>query len=128
MLIKFENTNTGVGTMPGTAGQVVVGGDTIVEATVPIQVNGYVHTGDSYIEVLISVLGSTIIRLGIQFEGDLGASGAQLVEDWLNDAVEAAVLDPYHIPDLSGISIPAGYLESPTLYPITGLCTQITAS
>tara|TARA_R110000824_G_scaffold276795_2_gene465198 strand:- start:1007 stop:1408 length:402 start_codon:yes stop_codon:yes gene_type:complete len=131
-LIKFANTNTDVTQFPGTGGEVTIAGDLIVDMAVPVTTNGYTNGASSYIEIYIGgtdTLGPIII-LGIQMEGDLGAGGVQLITDSLNDAIEAAVADPYGIPTVSAISVPGmGHINSPAvLYPIEGLCTQTTAS
>ena len=124
MLINFINTNTDVtqlspSSVPGT----VQTGNIIVDVNIPILISAYANAGAlSVIDLAIQdPAGGALTTLEIQFDGDMGATLPQSVIDDLNAALEAGIVDPYHIPKFENVSIPTTYLHAPTLYTITGL-------
>ena len=121
MLINFINTNTDVSQLSG--GGTVQTGNIIVDVDIPILISAYANAGAlSVIDLAIQdPAGGALTTLEIQFDGDMGATLPQSVIDDLNAALEAGIVDPYHIPKFENVSIPTTYLHAPTLYTITGL-------
>jgi formylmethanofuran dehydrogenase subunit C len=121
MLIKFINSNTNTSQLSG--GGTVQTGDIIVDVDVPIVISAYANAGGfSVIDLAIQdPAGGALTTLEVQTDGDAGATLPQSFIDDLNGAVEAGVADPYHIPNVSELTVPGAYLHAGVEYAITGL-------
>ncbi len=95
-LIQFKTTDT-------------TQADIVVDINVPVVLSavavdrGTIASSDA--------TGATTLLIEWGTNWDSIAEATELMTEMLNDAIEAAVADPYHIPVLSEICKPGGYLE-----------------
>ena len=119
MLIKIINPNSSTSELSGT----IQTGNIIADVDVPIAISGYSDSNSlSSLDLAIQdPAGGALTTLEVQTDGDAGATLPQSFIDDLNGAVEAGVADPYHIPNVSELTVPGAYLHAGVEYAITGL-------
>ena len=95
-LIKFQTTDAAES-------------DIIVDIDVPVTLSAVAVDRGTIASSDATGASTLLIEWGTNW--DSVAEATALMTEMLNDAIEAAVADPYHIPVLSEICKPGGYLE-----------------
>ena len=116
-LIKFDTTQ---------AGSIVSASTTplIVDVDIPIALSNYSAPGAgvALVDIAISDPG-TPTDIQVEFGPDAGGNAitADGITENLNNLIEAAVADPYHIPDFADAFVAAGYLEADSRFAINDI-------
>jgi len=115
-LIKFDTTQSGTIASASTT-------PLIVDVDLPIALSNYSAPGAGVALVDISILSGTASDIQVEFGPD--ANGDAITADGitgnLNNLIEAAVADPYHIPEFADAFTAAGYLEADNRYAINDI-------
>jgi hypothetical protein len=116
-LIKFDTTQAGTIASASTT-------PLIVDVDIPIALSNYSAPGAgvALVDIAISDPG-TPTDIQVEFGPDAGGNAitADGITENLNNLIEAAVADPYHIPDFADAFVAAGYLEPDSRFAINDI-------